>query len=403
MKSIEVEVTMYLKTTNTQFLTYGEISDTPTIYNSNLVTFDQKRNNIFEVYDVPVSFYTTEGIAMIVILNNKNMFEKFVLHRRSILNARVPFLIIPLTSSAIVEISIQDKRSMKPITINYSQDVTDYMITPQFAITNIYSYYYSVKGQNYNFSGEKHTYWELTYVDTGEISVTVDDVEYDLKSQNLMIFLPNQFHKQRIKEKKSCSYLTIMFEMDINEIEFEIIKNRVFKCSSDMYLLINSFIKNTTLLEEHNYPHSGDLMISYLQIILNLLFQYDQKNNHVIESNINPVQTKFESELADEIRNYIIKQLSTMITVEDLCTHFSVSRSTLQTLFLKYFNESPMQYINKLKMKEAKRMLSEEKVSITEVSINMGYSSIHYFSRKFKNEFGISPSEFSKSVFKEKL
>ena len=47
-------------------------------------------------------------------------------------------------------------------------------------------------------------------------------------------------------------------------------------------------------------------------------------------------------------------------------------------------------------------MILEEKYPITEIAYKLGFSSIHYFSRKFKSRFGLAPSEFSQSVFKQK-
>ena len=124
------------------------------------------------------------------------------------------------------------------------------------------------------------------------------------------------------------------------------------------------------------------------------------ENKEVKDMVINPIQSQFENELLNEINNYIQKNIYEPISVEDICNHFAISRSTLQSLFKKHVNEPPKKYINELKMGQAQRLILEGNHSITEVALKLGFSSIHYFSRKFKTRFGLAPSEYLQSVYK---
>ena len=60
--------------------------------------------------------------------------------------------------------------------------------------------------------------------------------------------------------------------------------------------------------------------------------------------------------------------------------------------------KGPIEYFLNLKIAEAKRLLREEKLPVSKISDLLGYSSIHAFSRAFKNAVGLSPSEYRKSV-----
>ena len=152
-------------------------------------------------------------------------------------------------------------------------------------------------------------------------------------------------------------------------------------------------------MENDTLPYSRDMMISYLQEIILNLGQYD--DNWDYEHKIsNPIQVNFENELMNEITSYIQKNIYEPISIEEICSHFSISRSTLQTLFKKNLDQAPKQYINEEKMARAQQMILEEKYPITEIALMLGFSSIHYFSRKFKKRFGLAPSEFSQSVYK---
>ena len=88
------------------------------------------------------------------------------------------------------------------------------------------------------------------------------------------------------------------------------------------------------------------------------------------------------------------------ITIEELCSKFSVSRSSLQTLFKNNLNTSPKKYINDIKLAKSKLLIKENKYTISEIAFMLGFSSIHYFSRAFTQHFEMSPSEYSQSVFK---
>jgi AraC-like DNA-binding protein len=67
-------------------------------------------------------------------------------------------------------------------------------------------------------------------------------------------------------------------------------------------------------------------------------------------------------------------------------------------MFKKYTGVPPVQYHMDLKVLRAKEMLLYSEKSIKEISYELGFQSIYYFSRVFKNKLGFSPSEFRKSA-----
>ena len=55
-------------------------------------------------------------------------------------------------------------------------------------------------------------------------------------------------------------------------------------------------------------------------------------------------------------------------------------------------------YFTSLKMEEAKRLIQKSDLNFTEISAQLGYDSIHYFSKVFKKHTGLSPSDFAKKI-----
>jgi len=76
----------------------------------------------------------------------------------------------------------------------------------------------------------------------------------------------------------------------------------------------------------------------------------------------------------------------------------NIGYSYFRKMFKKYTGVPPVQYHLDLKILRAKEMLLYTDKSVKEISYDMGFQSIYYFSRIFKNKLGMSPSEIRKTV-----
>jgi len=76
----------------------------------------------------------------------------------------------------------------------------------------------------------------------------------------------------------------------------------------------------------------------------------------------------------------------------------NIGYSYFRKMFKKYTGVPPVQYHLDLKILRAKEMLLYTDKSIKEISYDLGFQSIYYFSRIFKNKLGVSPSEIRKTV-----
>ena len=61
-------------------------------------------------------------------------------------------------------------------------------------IERIVTVHYFEYAKNYVFEGERHNFWELLYVDRGEVEVMADEVGYRLKRGEMIFHKPNEFH-----------------------------------------------------------------------------------------------------------------------------------------------------------------------------------------------------------------
>lgn len=80
--------------------------------------------------------------------------------------------------------------------------------------------------------------------------------------------------------------------------------------------------------------------------------------------------------------------------VEDLASSFNMSRYTLIRKFRAVLNNTPNDFIQKIRLEMAKTMLEKKVASISEIAYKVGFASVTYFSSSFKKEYGMSPRDF---------
>lgn len=97
---------------------------------------------------------------------------------------------------------------------------------------------------------------------------------------------------------------------------------------------------------------------------------------------------------------YIDAYIDTTLTIIMLADYIHATTSTVRNLFRLGFNTTPLQYINTVRINNAKELMMCTNLNITEVAMHTGFNSIHYFSRYFKEKEKITPLEFKKQLAK---
>ena len=380
---------MFIKTSNPAFKDFGDIVyDDIDFSSSHKINLNNKFIDNLKLVTNDYTFIkVTKGVVMILVSFDSNNIKSFIINRSLHLKKGIYFNFISISDEASVEVLTNTEfKSIKlDNPFNYSN------ISSSLDISEIYTKFYQEKGTNYNFSGEKHSYWELTYVDKGELLTTIDGVSYHLKQGDLIFYAPMQFHTQSTFEKISSSYLTINFKMNFNHAD--LLCNKIFSLKRDSYFIV------TRLIEElsNNNLYSDDLSLCYLKQLIIQMLRLD--NSHFHSKPTTHMQQTYENELLNDILLYIDDNIYEKISVSTLCDHFCISTSMLHSLFRKNMNNTAKNYINELKLSKSKELIRNSTHTLSEISEMLGFSSIHYFSKKFKSYFNISPTEYSKSIY----
>lgn len=139
--------------------------------------------------------------------------------------------------------------------------------------------------------------------------------------------------------------------------------------------LFRVHISNTVL----NHQEERKIFIDILD-----LFMFSTKNRDINYKNKIRV---------DNIIKYMTKHFSEDISISDLAKQENISVSYLVRIFKSITNQTPITYLNNVRMNKAKQLLLNG-CSVTETSEIVGFSDIYYFSKTFKKYIGINPSDY---------
>lgn len=98
------------------------------------------------------------------------------------------------------------------------------------------------------------------------------------------------------------------------------------------------------------------------------------------------------------IKDYIESNYCTSIKITMFAEKYFFSIEYLTKLFKSKYGYSIYEYVLKLRMERAKELLSNEENKIVDIAERLGYADNHYFSKAFRNYYGISPSQYRKEL-----
>ena len=93
-------------------------------------------------------------------------------------------------------------------------------------------------------------------------------------------------------------------------------------------------------------------------------------------------------------KNYMDRMYSRDIRIQDVAGILHVHPNYLSTLFRREYDQSPREYLRKVRMNQAKILLTTTEYSISDISSDVGYTNPFQFSKVFKSCYGISPTEY---------
>lgn len=100
-------------------------------------------------------------------------------------------------------------------------------------------------------------------------------------------------------------------------------------------------------------------------------------------------------EKAQNAKQILVARLLEPPTIPELARMVGTNQQYLKQSFRKAFGKTINQYLNDLRLEQAGILIQGGKLTITEIAAKVGYNSSAYFSRRFKEKYGIAPKNFT--------
>lgn len=239
----------------------------------------------------------------------------------------------------------------------------------------------------------KTTNNELIYVLKGKIHIKLFSGVDIYGEEGSTILIPvSTNHKDEFDYNNDIQLFYIFFK-------WKPIKEYLKIISPSSFARVSNKISNTLI---HNFNtiknsfFSGQLIdeiivqINTLEILLCILRSFLSEKHNTFKK-----QNTFKNSdlLFIQAKNYIENNYNKTITLDEVAKKLNISSFYLSHIFNQKSKTSFIEYLTNLRIKKAFHLLQTEQMNIAQVAYKVGYNDSHYFTRIFKQKFGITPKE----------
>ncbi|MBQ4354426.1 MAG: helix-turn-helix domain-containing protein [Clostridia bacterium] len=246
---------------------------------------------------------------------------------------------------------------------------------------------------------EKHTHlnwFELTAITDGCGVIGTNGDSIRVRSGDIHLSFPGDFHEicTDTQTPLKCDFFSFFPEDPEILQEMEAIaqyrypaRKRLFSDERIVYQISNA-------IAELNDPaaHSTRILETiFLQIVLYLLDDLQREESLPLKRKI-----RHPEELCFQMMHYIDTHLYRMRSLSEIADSLNYSYSYLSELFRQSTGDTLQNYYRIRRLEAAKQLIGEGKLKIGEIAELLQYSSIYTFSRAFREQFGVSPTDLRK-------
>ena len=294
-----------------------------------------------------------------------------------------------------------------------SDDFTRLRFDKVFNIDRIITLFYMEMSRNFAYDGEKHDFWEMVYIDKGEMICTADKNRFVLKSGEMTFHKPNEFHNLAGDGKTAPNVSIITFECRSRAMKY--FEGKIFRLDSEEKSILSKlfeeglscyrladptdpFLVDMKKLDTAPFG-SSQMTKNLLEIFLIKLYRHTDvltkkmRRSYVIDGVDVPYQVK-------EILDYLKENVYGRITVGDVARKIGKSESSVKQIFATYRKNGIMHYYNMLKINEAKKLICDGNYNMTQIADILCFDNPQYFSKCFKEFAHMTPSEYKARILK---
>ncbi len=236
------------------------------------------------------------------------------------------------------------------------------------------------------FAPHLHKEIEVVYMIEGQTKAYLDSKEYILDAGDLFISFPNKVHYYNTYTTEK-SFLLIFSPSGFPDFLNCLLKNdpvcpviKKEKMPQGISKLLEAAYESFTGSSQYKIEKCKGYFNIFLAEILPCL-----ELNAVHSSN---------ADMLSSILTYCIENYRDSITLDAMANELHASKYYISRLFSEKIKIGFNDYINMLRINDAKELLTKTNDSITQIGINVGYNTIRSFNRAFLSQTGMQPREF---------
>jgi len=248
----------------------------------------------------------------------------------------------------------------------------------------------------------QHNHYEIYYLLSGERYYFIKDRTYHVQKGNLILINSEEMHHTANISTPGFERIIVYFGKDFLEGAKELLDGLdlflPFEKECHMFtfgLHEQAEIENLlfTMLKEYKKDPKESLPDQklFLMQLLRHAYKGMQKQNDE-----GFVYANSTHKTITEVIDYITTHFQEELSLDNVAEKFFISPYHLSRTFKKYTDFTFSEYLNYIRIKEAKRLLEENNMNITEVGEASGFKSGTHFGRVFKAQTGMSPMAYKK-------
>ncbi|MDN3547254.1 GlxA family transcriptional regulator [Mucilaginibacter aquaedulcis] len=177
-------------------------------------------------------------------------------------------------------------------------------------------------------------------------------------------------------------------------------------------------LQTDKLITDENGIYTNGGAYSFLNLLIYLVEKYYDRQTAIYCSKVFQIEMDRQSqsefiifkgqklhgdEMVKEAQSYMEDNLHEKISVEHLSARFAVGRRHFDRRFIKATGNTPLEYLQRVKIESAKRIFETSRKTINEAMYEVGYSDVKAFRELFRKITGLSPLEYRSKYNKESL
>ncbi len=244
----------------------------------------------------------------------------------------------------------------------------------------------------YHFSWEQGRVlneYQINYITEGKGILENENGRFQIKPGSVIITLPGIWHRYKPLRTTGWKEQYIGFNGDIAG---EFMSHSFFSPAQPVVYagireeILDTYLKIFDLVREEK-PGFQQIASGLIVKMLGYLLSFEMQKEFT---------GKRVAAIIEETRFKMRDEVDRSLDMEKLAREYHIGYSYFRKMFKSYTGVAPHQYHLELKIMRAKELLLSTDKSVKEISFALGFQSIHYFSRIFRNKVGTSPSEFRK-------